>query len=347
MSHLIHIPQRLGRSNFKQKWLGAIGRSRHPYLIVTALLLVFLLSSCAGSAEQLPVESNAILTEVDSSVAATLSSLATASAQNTPTSTPTLMPTATFLSSDTPTLMASATPTTAYYYYTYSNYTNYGCEDASYIKDVTIPDGTVLTPGESFTKTWKFRNTGSCNWTSDFSIVFVSGNEMDGASTGIAKTVKPNKIAEISVELTAPDDEGTYYGYWQLEDEYGNTFGDKVYVEIEVEEATATYTSTPTATYTATAIPTLTSVPTSTPTVIASTATYTSVATSTPTAVPTAPTATSTVFPSNPTATPTSVPVETMTPTPASVPTSTPTATSVPTSIPTSIPTATLAGTED
>ncbi|HEY6074649.1 MAG TPA: NBR1-Ig-like domain-containing protein, partial [Anaerolineales bacterium] len=32
------------------------------------------------------------------------------------------------------------------------------------IEDVTIPDGTQISRGKSFTKTWKFKNTGTCPW---------------------------------------------------------------------------------------------------------------------------------------------------------------------------------------
>ncbi len=31
--------------------------------------------------------------------------------------------------------------------------------------DITIPDGTKMTPNESFAKTWRLENVGSCTWT--------------------------------------------------------------------------------------------------------------------------------------------------------------------------------------
>lgn len=203
-------------------------------LILMGLFLSFLVSACWNST---PLSTEFILTEVETAVVATINALATASAQEVSTATSTPTPSPTVIPTSTPTqVVASPTNTAQIWYWSYYYYT---CADSEYIKDMNIPDGTVLAPGETFTKTWKFKNTGDCKWTSDFSITFVDGDDMDGSDTEIDQTVNVNKKAEISIELTAPDDEGTYVGYWQLADEYGNTFGDTVYVEIVVEEEIA------------------------------------------------------------------------------------------------------------
>jgi hypothetical protein len=312
------------------------------HLIAISAMLIIILSACAASAT--PPSSESIFSQIQAAVTATLAAQATTSAQSaTASPTATLLPTVTPLSYDTPTQVVIL-PTSTTWYGSYA--TNYGCEDSEFIKDVTIPDGTIVTPGEAFTKKWKFRNTGSCTWTSDFSIVFVNGDDMAGSDTEIDKTVYANKTADISVALTAPEDEGTYTSYWQLEDAYGNTFGDTVYVEIDVEEGTATSTpkatSTPTATYTA--APTSTALPTATSTPVI---TNTVAPTPTPTVVPNTPTATQTSVPTAtfmpvitntavPTLTPTVVPD---TPTAAQTMVPTATATSVPTETPTQLPT--------
>src|SRR5512140_2023784 len=56
------------------------------------------------------------------------------------------------------------------------------CDNANFVTDVTIPDETVIDPGETFTKTWRIRNAGTCSWTPSYAVVFVSGNRMDGPS---------------------------------------------------------------------------------------------------------------------------------------------------------------------
>jgi len=91
------------------------------------------------------------------------------------------------------------------------------------VDKAVIPDGTFLAPGESFTKTWKFQNTGSCDWTEDFLITFTNGEDMDGESTEIDEDVAAGDTASISVSLIAPDDEGSYTGYWKLATDGGNS----------------------------------------------------------------------------------------------------------------------------
>jgi len=206
---------------------------------------------------------------------------------------------------------------------------------------MTIPDGTILTPGETFVKTWKLQNTGSCTWTDGFSIVFISGDDMDGSDTEIDQTVYANKKAEISVSLTAPDDEGTYTGYWRMSDEYGDLFGELVSAEIVVTEPTATSTPTSTLTSTTTPTATMTLIPTSTPTAI-NTLTPTDVPAETLTPVPTVISTNTPVPTSTPTtiniSTPISVPIETLTPIPTAIPTNTPVPTPTPEDETTSYP---------
>jgi hypothetical protein len=45
------------------------------------------------------------------------------------------------------------------------------------LEDVTIPDNTRVEAGKSFTKTWRFKNTGTCHW-SNYTINFLTGDRM-------------------------------------------------------------------------------------------------------------------------------------------------------------------------
>src|SRR6185295_11416560 len=38
------------------------------------------------------------------------------------------------------------------------------CNNSVFVADITIPDGSVLKPGEDFTKIWRIQNTGNCRW---------------------------------------------------------------------------------------------------------------------------------------------------------------------------------------
>ncbi len=96
-----------------------------------------------------------------------------------------------------------------------------------FVEDVTIPDGEVFQPGESFVKTWRLENTGTCVWTSGYSVIFEEGDAMGGpASFQIsAGGVQPEQEADVSVTLTAPSESGTYRGDWKLRDAAGRVFG--------------------------------------------------------------------------------------------------------------------------
>lgn len=120
------------------------------------------------------------------------------------------------------------------------------CYNSVYVSDVTVPDGTVMTPGQKFTKTWKVSNNGTCAWTATFKLSYVSGEQMDGKPTAINLVVEPGRIADISVELTAPMDKtGELTGKWALVNDQGIMFGNHFTVVIVVGAA-STPTETPT-----------------------------------------------------------------------------------------------------
>lgn len=100
------------------------------------------------------------------------------------------------------------------------------CNRAGFVDDVTIPDGTQLAPGATFTKTWRLKNTGSCTWTTSYKVVFDSGNAMGGpASLNLPASVIPGQEIDISINLTAPASNGEYKGNWMLQTPSGVKFG--------------------------------------------------------------------------------------------------------------------------
>ncbi|MDO8754336.1 MAG: NBR1-Ig-like domain-containing protein [Anaerolineales bacterium] len=117
------------------------------------------------------------------------------------------------------------------------------CNVMQFMTDVTIPDGTIMTPGQTFTKTWRLKNIGACAWTPSYAIAFSDGNAMNGPSTqAMVGTVNPGQTIDISVNLTAPASTGDYTGNWKLRDGSGVLFG-KFYVQIKVQNPpTATNT---------------------------------------------------------------------------------------------------------
>ena len=100
------------------------------------------------------------------------------------------------------------------------------CDWVKFVKDVTIPDGTQLSLGEVFTKTWRLQNRGTCTWTPDYMLVFTGGDSM-GATTAVRLPgyVAPGQTVDVSVTLTAPTSVGSYTGYWMLRNPSGALFG--------------------------------------------------------------------------------------------------------------------------
>ncbi len=130
-----------------------------------------------------------------------------------------------------------------------------GCDNAVFVNDVTIPDGTVMSPGQTFTKTWLMQNTGTCTWDTTYNMAFVSGDAMSGVKTPLTLSVPPGQQVKVSVNLTAPTALGDAKGYWRLMNASGVFFGDSPWVLITVAAATPTATATtapPTSTATAT-----------------------------------------------------------------------------------------------
>jgi predicted RecA/RadA family phage recombinase len=117
---------------------------------------------------------------------------------------------------------------------------------AAFVADVTVPDGTVFSPGASFDKIWRIRNSGSCPWQSGYMWVFVSGDQMGADPSQAVPATAAGANVDIGVAMDAPSTPGTYTGYWQMKSPDGEVFGQTCSVRIVVPgPATATPTSTP------------------------------------------------------------------------------------------------------
>jgi len=97
---------------------------------------------------------------------------------------------------------------------------------AEFVKHLTISDNTALEAGQGFAKSWRIQNTGTCGWTTDYSLVFFSGEEMGAPpSTSLPHQVLPGETIDLQVQMTAPLNAATVTGNWVLQDASGNIFG--------------------------------------------------------------------------------------------------------------------------
>lgn len=107
-------------------------------------------------------------------------------------------------------------------------------DDATFVTDVTIPPGTQLSPGQSFTKIWQMLNSGTCAWTSGYSLNFVGGWRSTGQIGVYVTGVPPGSPVNIATDQVAPSSPGTYTGYWRMNNAAGRYFGPTVTLQIDV-----------------------------------------------------------------------------------------------------------------
>jgi len=97
------------------------------------------------------------------------------------------------------------------------------CSDAAIlVEDVNYPDNIAVPANEKFTKTWKLQNTGRCTWTG-YTIAFVSGDRMSSPDSAPVPETEAGKPVDVSIELTAPANDGTYLGNFELHNAEGQT----------------------------------------------------------------------------------------------------------------------------
>ncbi len=132
---------------------------------------------------------------------------------------PTVTPGATIESTSLPAITPTSAPTLA------SAPSDPNCVGANLVGE-NPPDGALLQPGEYFWKTWTLLNTGTCTWDSSYKLIFWSGELMGGLiSYPLPIEVLPNEQKDISIYLKAPDTDGTFTGYWQLQTPWNANFG--------------------------------------------------------------------------------------------------------------------------
>jgi hypothetical protein len=186
-------------------------------LSLVSVLAVFSLTACFGTPAQPTIDYQAL---INTSVAQTeaIGKPGTEAAQ---TAAPSVaLPTATLQITNTPipTFTPMATATFAP--------TPIPCYSMTFIKDITIPDGTTIVASTDFVKTWRLENTGSCTWTTSFQLKFISGDQMAAASfINLPKSVAPGGLVDVSIILTSPETPGKYLGNFKLRASDGTVFG--------------------------------------------------------------------------------------------------------------------------
>ncbi|MBI3739674.1 MAG: hypothetical protein HY258_11555 [Chloroflexi bacterium] len=201
-------------------------KARLAILVVLLLALILVVTLSIRGANRPAPTPTVSMGEIQTAAVATFGSALTRTAEAIPTSTSTSTP----VSTETPAGTETLSPTPS-------------CYRLRYIKDVTIPDQTVMKPGEAFVKTWLIENNGTCAWRPGFLLRLIGGDAMSATTFTLTQTVEPGGQMELSLSMTAPlDQQGTVAGTWQMSDENGNFFGSVLTVVIDLGGATATPT---------------------------------------------------------------------------------------------------------
>lgn len=189
-----------------------------------AFLAAMLLVAC-GFAGGTPVATatlvdvNALQTVVVQTIIANITQTAAAQPTLIPTETPTPIP-AKPTETATPTLAVSSTAQL--------------CDNSAFVSDASVLDGTQMTAGQAFVKTWKVKNTGTCSWSTGYQLIHAYGETLGGLPSALSAEVLPGSEVEISVNLKAPVKTGNYSSYWRLANNNGVPFGMILTVMISV-----------------------------------------------------------------------------------------------------------------
>lgn len=206
--------------------------------LIILLLSTILLSACGATPPATPTpDVNAIytaaaqtviveLTQEAAQFTATLPATEIPAATETQVGTSTAAPTEELIATETPeptaTLFIEASPTEQF------------CDEAAWVADVSVQDGTQMSPGQDFQKTWRIKNTGTCIWGAGYGLIFGYGVKMNGEPIAMTTSVAPGEVTEVSVRLTAPDVAGEYTSYWRMANATGINFGEFFYAQIVV-----------------------------------------------------------------------------------------------------------------
>jgi len=105
----------------------------------------------------------------------------------------------------------------------------------TFVKDLTIPDSTPFSSGQSVDKQWLVTNSGTCNWDSNYRLKLISGPALGAATEQALYPARAGAQATLRIIFTAPSDTGTYTSTWQAFGPIGEAFGDTIYIQIVVQ----------------------------------------------------------------------------------------------------------------
>ena len=107
------------------------------------------------------------------------------------------------------------------------------CYRAQLVADVTLPDGVTIEVERPYTKTWRFRNTGSCPWPAETYVTWIDeaplhpGGEINPSlAYRLGRVVNPGEVIDVSVRIVHwGDGPALVRGLYMFALPDGTTFG--------------------------------------------------------------------------------------------------------------------------
>uniref|UniRef100_A0AAY4CDI9 Protein ILRUN n=1 Tax=Denticeps clupeoides TaxID=299321 RepID=A0AAY4CDI9_9TELE len=105
----------------------------------------------------------------------------------------------------------------------------------SFVEDVTIGEGESVPPDTPFTKTWRIQNTGTESWPPGVCLKYVGGDQFGHVNIVMVRSLDPQEISDVSVQMRSPVAPGMYQGQWRMCTATGLFYGDVIWVILSVE----------------------------------------------------------------------------------------------------------------
>ncbi|XP_041084410.1 protein ILRUN isoform X1 [Polyodon spathula] len=112
---------------------------------------------------------------------------------------------------------------------------NINAPSMSFVEDVTIGEGESVPPDTQFTKTWRIQNTGAESWPPGVCLKYVGGDQFGHVNMVMVRSLDPQEVSEVSVQMHSPTAPGMYQGQWRMCTATGFFFGDVIWVILGVE----------------------------------------------------------------------------------------------------------------
>jgi len=106
--------------------------------------------------------------------------------------------------------------------------------DARFIEDLSIPDGTIAAPDEVLDKRWAVLNAGTCDWSAGYRLVRIDDGLIDAPEEQALYPARAGETGVWSIQFTTPKQPGDQRASWQAQAPDGSLFGDPVFVLVEI-----------------------------------------------------------------------------------------------------------------